>query len=148
MQILSFTLLAVVCLLLLPGDFVWAADQATTQDRVQTTTQERIRAQDRDQEQVYGSQLMTWQEREEYHNRMRAAKSAEEQERIRNEHHERMQERAKAQGLSLPDMPPPRGAGMGPGGRGMGPGSGGMGGGMSGGGMGSGGKGSGGSGHR
>lgn len=78
------------------------------------------------QEQVYGSQLMTVQERTEYQARMRAAKSAEAREKIRSEHHEAMQVRAREKGLTLPDEPPARGmgGGMGPGG-GMGSGGGG-----------------------
>ena len=82
-----------------------------------------------DQQQVYGSQLMTQQERLEYHARLRDAKTAAEREQIRNEHHKRMQERASAQGKTLPDEPPARGGGMGSGGGnwpggGMGPGGG------------------------
>ncbi len=100
-----------------------------------------------DGEQVYGSQLMTQQERAEYSARMRNAKTVEEREQIRQEHHQQMQARAKERGVTLPDEPPARGMGsgrgMGPGGGGMGPGGGGMGpggGGMGpGGGMGSGG---------
>lgn len=84
--------------------------QAQASSQTQTQTQER----------VYGYELMTPQERIEYHNRMRAAKTQQEREQIRLEHHKQMQERAKAQGRTLPDMPP---AGMGPGG-GMGPGKG------------------------
>ncbi|HEX6007847.1 MAG TPA: hypothetical protein VFY80_07775, partial [Burkholderiales bacterium] len=75
---------------------------------------------------IYGSQMMTQQERDQYQQRMRTATTAEERERIRAEHHARMQERAKQRGMSLPDQPPaagPRG-GMGPG-SGYGPGSGG-----------------------
>lgn len=79
------------------------------------------------QETIYGSQIMTQQERNEYRTKMRAAKTAEEREQIRKEHHERMKERAKAQGTTLADDPPARGGGMGPGGGGMGPGGGGMG---------------------
>ena len=71
-----------------------------------------------DQEQVYGSQLMTQQERIEHRNKMRAAKNAEERELIRKEHHERMKARAKERGVTLPDEPPARGGGMGPGGGG------------------------------
>jgi len=73
---------------------------------------------------IYGSELMTPQERSEYQNRMRAAKTDQEREQIRLEHHNQMQERAKAQGKTLPDSPPAdRGPGMGPGGgKGMGPG--------------------------
>lgn len=75
-------------------------------------------------ERVYGSEMMTRQERSEYHDRMRALKTEQEREAFRQEHHQKMQERAKAQGKSLPDMPPAdRGPGMGPGGgKGMGPG--------------------------
>ena len=80
-----------------------------------------------DPKQVYGSQLMTQQERLEFHTRLRNAKTQEEREQIRNEHHKRMQERAKAQGKTLPDEPPVRGGESGkrmwPGG-GMGPGGG------------------------
>lgn len=73
---------------------------------------------------VYGSELMTAQERHEYHARMRALKTEEEREAFRLEHHKQMQERAKAQGKTLPELPPAgmgRGTGMGPG-KGMGPG--------------------------
>lgn len=105
-------------LLTAPG-FAMAADQAVDQQRLRTQEQERI------QEQIYGSQMMTEQERNQYRARMRAATSAEEQEQIRNEHHERMRERAATQGITLPDAPPPRGGGgMGPGGGGMGSGGG------------------------
>ena len=67
-----------------------------------------------DQNQIYGSQMMTEQERMEYRDRLRAAESAEEREKIRNEHHKQMQERAKERGVSIPDEPPARGGGMGP----------------------------------
>jgi hypothetical protein len=81
------------------------------------------------QDQIYGSELMTMQERSEYQARMRAAKTEQEREAIRLEHHKQMQARAKAQGKTLPDAPPAdRGPGMGPGGGGMGPGGGGKGG--------------------
>ena len=66
---------------------------------------------------------MTLQERNEYHNRMRVLKTEQEREAFRQEHHKLMQARARAQGKTLPDMPP---AAMGPGvmGPGMGSGSG------------------------
>lgn len=76
------------------------------------------------EEQVYGSQIMTPQERAEHRAKMRAAKTAEEREQIRKEHHDRMKIRAKERGVTLPDEPPQGGAGMGPGGGGMGPGGG------------------------
>jgi hypothetical protein len=89
---------------------------------------------------IYGSQLMTQQERLEYRTRMQSAKTLEERERVRAEHHALMTERARERGVALPDEPPargggagagggmgPAGGGMGPGGGGMGPGGGGMG---------------------
>ena len=108
---------AFVCLVLLTAPFTLAANQAQEQERIQAQKQEH----------VYGSQMMTEQERNEYRVRMQAAKTNEEREQIRMEHHELMQKRAKERGLSMPDSPPPRRGGMG---GGMGPG---MGGGMGGG---------------
>ena len=139
--------------LLFSNGFVLAADQDRTrlqdqdptkdQIKDQTKDQDRDRTQDkiqdRTQDKVFGSQLMTKQERNEYRSKMRAAKTTQEREQIRAEHHERMQVRAKERGVTLPDEPPARGSGMGAGaGGGMGPG--GAGGGMGGGGMGAGGK--------
>lgn len=85
-------------------------------------------------EPIYGSQLMTRQERMEHRTKMNAAKSVQERDQVRLEHHEQMKLRAKERGVSLPDAPPAQGMGMGPGRGigGMGPG-GGMGGGMGGG---------------
>lgn len=93
-----------------------AADQDRTRDKTQDMT--------RDQDHIYGSQLMTQQERNEHRAKMREAKTAEERERIRAEHHKQMQERARERGITLPDEPPAM-----PSHRGMGSG-GGMGGGM------------------
>lgn len=87
---------------------------------------------------VYGSQLMTEQERNEHRKRMRNAESELEREKIRKEHHKRMKIRAEKRGIELPDTPPIRGGmgkkqqkgpgmnpGMNPGkGKGMGPGAG------------------------
>lgn len=73
---------------------------------------------------MYGYELMTPQERMEYQTKMRAMKTEQERETYRMEHHKLMQERAKAQGKTLPDTPP---KGMGPAmtpGSGMGPGMG------------------------
>lgn len=91
---------------------------ATAQD--QTRTQTRTETQTEAGEPIYGSQLMTEQERNEHRARIRTAKSHEERERIRAEHHEAMQARAKERGATLPDMPPQRGPGGGMGGGGMG----------------------------
>jgi hypothetical protein len=76
-------------------------------------------------EAVFGSQLMTQQERNEHRLKMQSAKTAEERETVRSQHHQQMLERARQQGVTLPETPPAQGAG-----RGMGPGGGqGMGGG-------------------
>ncbi|MFP3983248.1 MAG: hypothetical protein ACLFV2_06100 [Desulfurivibrionaceae bacterium] len=77
--------------------------------------------------QIYGNQLMTQQERNEYRTKMRNAESEEERERIRREHHEKMKDRARSRGLTLPDKPPVQGDGIRPGNEGMGPGGRGMG---------------------
>ncbi|WP_455206918.1 hypothetical protein [Kaarinaea lacus] len=82
-------------------------------------------------EPIYGYQLMTEQERAEHRAKMQSFQTEQEREAYRQEHHKMMQERAKAQGVTLPDEPMPRGQGrgMGPGmgagqgmGQGMGPG--------------------------
>ena len=96
-----------------------AAEQDRSKDKIQTQSKE--------QERIYGSELMTEKERNEYRERMRTAKTEQERERIRNEHHEKMRVRAKQKGVTLPDEPPGKGGGMGPGGGGQGPGAGGMG---------------------
>jgi hypothetical protein len=57
-----------------------AADQAGDQARVK----------EQKQEQIYGSQLMTEQERNEFRAKMRAAKTDAEREQIRKAHHEQM----------------------------------------------------------
>lgn len=90
----------------------------------------QTQAQTQAQEQIYGSQLMTPQERAEHQIKMRNAKTSEAREQIRAQHHKEMQIRAKQRGVTLPDEPPAAGmgGGMGPGGGmggGMGPGGGG-----------------------
>jgi multidrug resistance efflux pump len=62
-----------------------AADDAAPQKSAQAEPRERI----------YGSQLMTRQERDEYRAKKHGAKSAEERDRIRKEHNDRMKARAK-----------------------------------------------------
>lgn len=70
-------------------------------------------AADQDQERIYGSELMTQEERAEHRAKMREMKTEEEREAYRMEHHRMMQERAKAQGKTLPDEPLQRGTGKG-----------------------------------
>jgi hypothetical protein len=68
------------------------------------------------QEQVYGWQLMSEQERYEHQEQMRKMKTAEEREAYRTQHHIRMQERARQQGVTLPDGRGSSGKRMGSGG--------------------------------
>ncbi len=125
-------IIAALLPVMVPAVLATDQDQLQSPDKDQTRDEDRLRSRDQaTSRQIYGSQLMTRQERNEYRIRMRAAKTVEEREQIRKEHHERMKERAKERGVTLPDEPPVRGGGTGPGG-GMGPGNG-MGPGMGGG---------------
>ncbi len=76
--------------------------------------QQRQQEQTQAHERIYGSDLMTPQERNEYRAQMRALKTQEEREQFRKEHHEKMKARAKERGVQLPDEPPAQGRGMGP----------------------------------
>ncbi len=106
-RLLKLSILA-TALPLLAGNAL-AADPAPAQEKSQSQKQEKI----------YGSQLMTQQERTEHRTKMRAAKTADERELVRKESHEAMKDRAKSRGVTLPDEPPARGGGggMGPGGQ-------------------------------
>jgi hypothetical protein len=81
--------------------------------------------QPRRSEPIYGYRLMSEQERNDYRERMRNARSAEERQAIRDEHRKLMQARAKERGVTLPEPRGPRagGPGAGPGAR-TGPGRG------------------------
>ncbi len=61
----------------------------------------------------YGRPLMSDQEMQEYSARMRSAKTEEERERIRTEHHQQMEVRAKERGVT-PPASPARGMGRNP----------------------------------
>jgi len=73
---------------------------------------------------MYGEQLFTQQERDDYRKRMQEAKTPEERAKIRDEIHAQAQVRAKEKGVTLPEPRGPRGPGAGPGpGPGGGPGA-------------------------
>jgi hypothetical protein len=97
-----------ICLMVLISvshpDIAIATDQERSRQNLQLQQNERI----------YGSQLMTDQERLEHRSKMRSAKSFEEQEQIRRAHHEKMKLRAGERGLTLPDEVPARGWRMAP----------------------------------
>lgn len=60
------------------------------------------------EEQVYGQQLMTEQERNEHRINMQNMETAEERERYQMEHRTKMEQRAQEQGVTLPEMPQQR----------------------------------------
>ena len=99
--------------LLLAASSSYAADEMTTQEpvKVQLHTKDQVQK----KEQIYGSQMMTSQERVEQRKKMRAAKTTEDRERKRAEHQEAMKMRAQERGVTLPDTPPDGGMGMGAG---------------------------------
>ncbi len=77
------------------------------------------------EEPVYGSQMMTEQERNEHRAQLRAAKSKEERDQMRRAHHDHMRHRAQERGVTIPEEPAARGGGTGLGpGPGAGPGAG------------------------
>lgn len=69
-------------------------------------TRERLSDQDRDASPIYGSMLMTEREMQEHRATMRALKTEQERQAYRSLHHQRMQERARSQGITLPELPP------------------------------------------
>jgi len=70
-------------------------------------------AQTQAQQRIYGSQLMTAQERNEYQQRMRELKTVQERDALRKDHHAKMQVRANERDVTLPVEPPARGMGAG-----------------------------------
>ncbi|HKJ07494.1 MAG TPA: hypothetical protein VKA76_00245 [Gammaproteobacteria bacterium] len=109
----------------LAGSALFIAVPALSQTPLRTPDQTRSQSRTRDQlrdQQIYGHQLMTPQERDRYRDRLRAARSEHDRARIRQQHIERMQERARQRGMSLGPPPmrrptsPPAGGRMGPGG--------------------------------
>ncbi len=89
------------------------------------TDQEQSRQTMQQQEQVFGWELMTQEERIEHRDKMRSLQSQEERESYRLEHHAEMEKRARERGVVLPEMIP-QSQGRGPGlrGKGLGPGGG------------------------
>ena len=60
-------------------------------------------AQEQVGERVYGWELMSDEERREHRLQMRSLKTQEERERYRQEHHRKMQQRAREMGVELPE---------------------------------------------
>ena len=83
------------------------------QDKRQDQTRDRTQLGVQDP--IYGSQLMTQQERNTHRATLRKMKTEQEREAYRLDHHKLMQERAAAKGVTLPAVPPAGGAGPGAG---------------------------------
>lgn len=73
--------------------------QVRQREQAQSRTKERARR----REIIPGSELMTSKERDHYRQRMAAAATDAEREKLRAEHVKAMQERARMRGLQLPD---------------------------------------------
>jgi hypothetical protein len=78
-------------------------DQLKTQDMTQSKDMDKDWDQLRDQDRlyIYGSELMTEQERSTLRDRMRATKTLQERDRIRAEHRLQMDARAKERGVMI-----------------------------------------------
>jgi hypothetical protein len=61
-------------------------------------------AQEPRREYIYGGELMTGRERDRYRAEMGAAKDAEKQKRVRAQHRERIQKRARHRGVTLDEQ--------------------------------------------
>lgn len=109
MKMTSIYVSLLVGALLVYGELASAQDLSPVQQQVQMEEKEGI----------YGSHLMTEQERMEYRERLRSADTPQEREQIRQEHRNRMEKRAIDRGVTLPGEPPAldrgikRGKGMG-----------------------------------
>ena len=80
--------------------------------------QNRDRTQLRTQDSIYGSQLMTPAERNTHRAMLRKMTTEQERENYRADHHQKMQDRASARGITLPAVPPMVGVGGGTGNQG------------------------------
>jgi len=87
----------ITCMLLLSGFFTVAVSHAAGQKQSSKEVQVEVQK----QEQIYGSNIMSEQERVEYRARLNEAETAEEQKRVRMEHRKRMEQRAEKYGISL-----------------------------------------------
>lgn len=87
-------------------DRQWDRDRLGVHDR----DRDRLHVQDYSQlkdKDIYGSQLMSAEERNQYRKELQNAKTAQKRMKIQAQHHEQMQARANAQGLDL--VPPGQG---------------------------------------
>ncbi|MCI0506632.1 MAG: hypothetical protein L0Z73_11045 [Gammaproteobacteria bacterium] len=110
-------IIAITGVLSLGLDAVIAAETEKEQAQIQMQEQEK--------KQIYGWELMSVEERAAHRAILNSFATEEEREAYRTEHHEKMQKRAEAQGVTLPEAPAQRGSGQGSGSGGGGGGGGG-----------------------
>lgn len=86
-------------------DSVADRDQDRTGDRDRSQDQDQLHVQDRDHlrtQDIYGSELMTREERRQYRDRIQEMQTVQEWAQFRSEHQAQMLARARAQGADLP----------------------------------------------
>jgi len=108
-------------LITIAGALLLAAGAMAQQPTPQPTQQQPATATPQKKaggEKIHGYDLLSEQERSAYHAQMRTAKTEQERERIRSEHRELVQQRAKEKGVDVKGMAygPGPGAGAGKGG--------------------------------
>ncbi|PPI82523.1 hypothetical protein KEHDKFFH_19310 [Marinobacter maroccanus] len=91
--------------LMLPLSASFAQDQQMdeTRDRLQSQTQDQMM--DRDGYPISGYGMMSEREREQFREQMRSM-TPEQRQAYRQEHHQRMVERARARGVDIENLPP------------------------------------------
>ncbi|KXS39388.1 MAG: hypothetical protein AWU55_370 [Halomonadaceae bacterium T82-2] len=84
-------------------DRIHKTDATQDQDQLRDRDQTRLQDRDPDGQSIYGWQIMSREERQQYQQQMHDAQGATERQRLREEHHRLMQERARKQGVTLPE---------------------------------------------
>ena len=101
MKLISLYSASLALTLMLPLSAAYAQDQ--TRDRLQSQTQDQMM--DRDGYPISGYGMMSEQEREQFREQMRSM-TPEQRQAFRQEHHQRMVERARARGVDIENLPP------------------------------------------
>lgn len=94
--------LALTLMLPFSSSFAQDQDMEQTRDRLQSQTQEQVM--DRDGYPISGYGMMSAQEREQFREQMRSM-TPEQRQAFRQEHHQRMVERARARGVDVENLP-------------------------------------------
>lgn len=95
--------LALTLMLPLSSSLAQDQDMDQARDRLQSQTQDQMM--DRDGYPISGYGMMSEQEREQFREQMRSM-TPEQRQAFREEHHQRMVERARARGVDIENLPP------------------------------------------